>query len=131
MAFSASLVSLPSLPRAQGGPNSAEARRLYALPGIVGRDAFLTVTDDHGQSASAIVSVRVVGKDAPLAAGLNDSGQLGTDDFISSTVPISVSATATFDSVAAGAQHSLAVGKDRTVWAWGANYESQLGCLTR
>jgi alpha-tubulin suppressor-like RCC1 family protein len=63
------------------------------------------------------------------AWGENSNGQLGNDSNTPSYTPVQViSATIpTITTVAAGAQHSLALASDKTVWAWGANTYGQLG----
>ncbi len=68
------------------------------------------------------------------AWGVNGEGQLGVNSFVSiSTTPIQVKDTAGtgfltgITSIAAGFSHSMAVKNDGTVWAWGSNFNGQLG----
>ncbi|QTE28058.1 RCC1 domain-containing protein [Pengzhenrongella sicca] len=66
--------------------------------------------------------------------GKNDSGQLGNGTLTDSSVPTRVSLPlptgVTATGVAAGADFSLAVASDGTVWSWGANGRGQLGLGT-
>jgi alpha-tubulin suppressor-like RCC1 family protein len=62
------------------------------------------------------------------AWGYNGSGQVG--DGSSSnwrTTPIQISQDTNWTSISGGAEHSLAVRADGTLWAWGRNLEGQLG----
>jgi len=74
-----------------------------------------------------------VGSDGNVYAwGNNGYGQLGDGSTTSSLVPVQVSAGAvpsgvTFTSVAAGYFHLLALGTDGNAYAWGGNFEGQLG----
>jgi alpha-tubulin suppressor-like RCC1 family protein len=63
------------------------------------------------------------------AWGENSNGQLGNDSNTPSYTPVQVISVTipTITTVAAGAQHSLALASDKTVWAWGANTYGQLG----
>jgi alpha-tubulin suppressor-like RCC1 family protein len=64
--------------------------------------------------------------------GLNTSGQLGTGVAGLSKVPQLVSGiSGTVTRVAAGWTHSLALGSDGTVWAWGNNQYNELGPLVQ
>ena len=58
-------------------------------------------------------------------------GQGATSTIESSDEPVAVKLptgfTGTFTAVAAGDEHSLALGSDGTVWAWGLNNNGQLG----
>ena len=68
------------------------------------------------------------------ACGSNDSGQLGLDSFKGSkNIPVrvhghnGVGELGNIDAVAAGAEHSLALDEDRTVWSWGDDSKGELG----
>ena len=62
------------------------------------------------------------------AWGRNASGQLGTGSYFGSVEPVAVaSGTVTFSQVAAGRFHTLALGSDGLMRAWGANASGQLG----
>jgi len=63
------------------------------------------------------------------ATGYNDSGQLGAGDNVNSSSPVTVTSlnAVPIKAIAAGASHSLALAVDGTVYAWGANYNGQLG----
>lgn len=69
------------------------------------------------------------------AWGSNASGQIGNNSTQSSATPIRVTPAApvfpySFQAVAAGHDHSLALRNDGTIWAWGANTHGQLGTGT-
>jgi alpha-tubulin suppressor-like RCC1 family protein len=63
-----------------------------------------------------------------LAWGYNASGQLGDGTDANPTLSFSnVSGLTQVESIAAGANHSVARKSDGTVWAWGLNNEGQVG----
>ena len=75
-----------------------------------------------------------VGSDGNAYAwGTNDYGQLGDGTITQRTTPVMVRKPAdtpadfTYVQVSAGWQHSLAVGSDGYVYAWGCNWHGQLG----
>ena len=61
--------------------------------------------------------------------GFNASGQLGDNITASSSTPVQVhvSAGTIFTAIAAGSDHSLALDQNGHAWAWGNNFEGQLG----
>jgi len=64
------------------------------------------------------------------AWGLNVDGQLGDGTKIDSSTPVQVTglpANATVTAVSGGASHSLALLSDGTLWAWGFNFNGELG----
>lgn len=66
------------------------------------------------------------------AWGLGTQGQLGNGASASSSVPVAVDASGvmagkTIVGIAAGANHSLALASDGSVYAWGDNFFGQLG----
>jgi alpha-tubulin suppressor-like RCC1 family protein len=64
-----------------------------------------------------------------LAWGENSSGQLGTGDFVDSSVPVPVTGVAgiRFVDIAAGENFSMALSEWGTVYTWGENESGQLG----
>jgi hypothetical protein len=65
------------------------------------------------------------------AWGRNDNGQLGNGQLnngtTGQTTPIQIGTATTWKQVAAGYGHTLAVRTDGSLWAWGSNYDGQLG----
>jgi alpha-tubulin suppressor-like RCC1 family protein len=69
------------------------------------------------------------------AWGANGDGQLGNNTQTDSATPVQVldstgTALTGVQEIAAGANHSLALKNDGTVWAWGRNTQGQLGDST-
>ena len=54
-------------------------------------------------------------------------GALGIGTTSHSDVPVQVAIGHTWKSVSAGDEHSLAIRSDETLWAWGMNFNKQLG----
>lgn len=62
------------------------------------------------------------------AWGLNNAGQLGDGtNNPNSIVPIQIGTATNWQFISVGAEHSLAIKTDGTLWAWGRNSEAQLG----
>lgn len=69
-----------------------------------------------------------VKKDGTLWAwGDNSMGQLGTNDTVSSSIPVQVHDMANVKYMSAGDSYSAAVKQDGTLWLWGSNIYGQLG----
>ncbi|GGT18047.1 hypothetical protein GCM10014713_08560 [Streptomyces purpureus] len=68
-----------------------------------------------------------------LAWGRNDVGQLGNGNFgtgtpeVTAKSPVDVQSLENVTAIAAGAEYSLALRADGTVWAWGSNVWGTLG----
>ncbi|MEP7706812.1 hypothetical protein ABKW31_22680, partial [Paraglaciecola sp. 25GB23A] len=65
--------------------------------------------------------------------GMNRLGQLGNGEsgfYLTESSPIIVKPESTWKSIASGTAHNLAINSDGTLWAWGANYQRQLGADT-
>jgi alpha-tubulin suppressor-like RCC1 family protein len=62
-----------------------------------------------------------------LCAGLNTNGQFGNNTTANSTTFQGVSYPAIFTSISVGANHTLAIDGNGTLWAFGANSNGQLG----
>jgi alpha-tubulin suppressor-like RCC1 family protein len=82
-----------------------------------------------GISTGCLHSLAVTPKGEVLAWGNNKYGQLGDDSTEESDVPVRVDLPRNFKAVAvaAGCYHSLALGADGEIFAWGNNQDGQLG----
>jgi alpha-tubulin suppressor-like RCC1 family protein len=80
-------------------------------------------------STGCLHSLALTPKGEVLAWGNNKYGELGDDSTDESDVPVRVDLPRTFKAVAvaAGCYHSLALGADGEVFAWGNNQDGQLG----
>src|ERR1700722_18706701 len=73
-------------------------------------------------------SLAIISDGSVWSWGSNTFGQLGTGSTLSAASPQLVSGiSGTITQVAAGRYHSLALGSDGTVWAWGDNQYGELG----
>src|SRR6185369_5691485 len=61
------------------------------------------------------------------AWGINQYGQLGNGNNISSNVPVQVNSLTDMIAIGGGSYHCLALKNDGTVWAWGFNSSGELG----
>jgi hypothetical protein len=61
------------------------------------------------------------------AWGYNGDGELGDGTTADKSSPVQIGSATNWQSVAAGAYHTVAVRTDRTLWAWGENESGQLG----
>jgi alpha-tubulin suppressor-like RCC1 family protein len=88
-------------------------------------------TDWCQVSAGGIHSLGVRQGGTAWAWGCNNTGQLGTNNAISRSSPVSVVGGFTdWCQVSAGCGHSLGVRQSGTAWAWGNNNNGQLGDST-
>jgi alpha-tubulin suppressor-like RCC1 family protein len=97
-----------------------------ATPIEVGLPPGVTATEVAAGNAFKLA----LGSDGSVYAwGNNVSGQLGNGTTVTSATPIKVKLPAgvTATAIAAGDSHSLAVGSDGLLYAWGANGSEQLG----
>jgi alpha-tubulin suppressor-like RCC1 family protein len=80
-------------------------------------------------AAGAFYSLALKSDGTVWGWGYNSYGELGDGTTTDSLVPkqISSSSLSGVNAIAAGADHSLALKSDGTVWAWGNNYCGQLG----
>ncbi len=116
---------------AWGWNNRGELGKEFSIPNnrsftpeqIVGLDNVIAIAGGYMHSLALTRDGKV------LAWGNNDSGQLGymTDPNSYSFTPQRVSSLNNIIAIAAGRRHSLALQSDGTVWAWGRNWECQLG----
>ena len=82
--------------------------------------------------AAGSLHTLAVATDGTLWAwGSNTNGQLGDGSNTDrSSGPVQIGTLKTWDIVAAGKSHSLAIKTDKTLWAWGGNFNGQLGDST-
>ena len=71
----------------------------------------------------------VIPSKALYAWGDNSYGQLGIQNFTSTSSPVLTSAPSgtSWIAVSGGANHTLAIKSDNTLWSWGYNFYGQLG----
>lgn len=62
-----------------------------------------------------------------FGTGSNANGQIGDGTIISKNVPTQVGVANNWASIAVGANHTVAIKSDGTLWAWGDNTNGQLG----
>lgn len=73
-------------------------------------------------------ALAIKNNDSVWAWGDNNAGELGTGASGSyKTTPVQVSALTGVSQIACGSKHSVALKSDGSVWAWGNNYDYQLG----
>ncbi len=88
------------------------------------------LTDITQIAAGSYHSLAVDANGTVWAWGYNYQGQLGFEPTSSSyiqTTPVEVGGLTDITQVSAGSYHSLAIDTNGTVWAWGYNYQGQLG----
>jgi alpha-tubulin suppressor-like RCC1 family protein len=79
-------------------------------------------------AAGANHSLALLSNHSAVAWGMNTSGQIGNGVAASAQpVPVSVGLPGTLTSIAAGANHSLAIDSSGRAWAWGQNGQGRLG----
>jgi alpha-tubulin suppressor-like RCC1 family protein len=65
---------------------------------------------------------------SPMMAGINSAGQLmNLVPVFTGGSPVALSAASDWTRVVAGGQHMLALRADGSLWAWGQNFQGQLG----
>jgi RHS repeat-associated protein len=110
---------------------------LYGQLGEAALGNSATPVHVRGVAATAVAAgghhSLALGTDGSVAAwGNNLSGQLGNPAATgTSSAVVAVSGLSAVAAIAAGNQHSLALGGDGRVWAWGENAGGQLGTNSR
>ena len=93
------------------------------IPKQIGSDAHWKAV-----SAGSGYTVAIKKDDTIWAWGYNNLGQLGDGTTSDSSIPVQVgNNTDDWKAVSAGYEHTVAIKKDDTLWAWGSNYYGQLG----
>ena len=93
----------------------------------------LGISDAVGISAGTNHALAVIGDGTVMGWGANDNGQIGDGTNTDRHIPVQVVDLTDVASVSAGRvwasfySHSLAVGSDGRVWAWGMGSHGQLG----
>jgi Regulator of chromosome condensation (RCC1) repeat len=109
-----------------GAPNDGNFVNMPVQVGPVGSQLTNIIAVAGGTSHSLALRTNGI----VLAWGSDSQGQLGDgapNDGGTSNVPVSVSGLTNVVAIAAGGQHSLALKRDGTVWAWGNDGSRQLG----
>ncbi|AUG75830.1 hypothetical protein CFP65_0909 [Kitasatospora sp. MMS16-BH015] len=110
-----------------GDGTKTQRQTPVSVVGLSGAELNTVVAGGSGANGFALA---LLANGTVEAWGRNDKGQLGngtssaTDDY---AVPSLVAGLGQVDAVAAGGSHALALLKDGTVKAWGANDKGQLG----
>lgn len=87
-----------------------------------------SVTQWRSASAGSYHSVAIRQDRTLWAWGGNDNGQMGNGTTTKAPSPTPIGpAGKKWDAVSAGNAHTLAIADDGRLWAWGYNYEGQLG----
>ena len=113
----------------QLGDNSTTQRNTPVAVDISGVISGKTIT---AIAAGVNHSVALASDGTLYAWGYNNKGQLGNNSTTDSHVPVAVDMSGilsgkTITSITAGYRHSVALASDGTVYAWGQNYNGQLG----
>jgi alpha-tubulin suppressor-like RCC1 family protein len=104
----------------QLGDGSNNSRQTPAL--------IASITDVESISAGWDFTVAAKDDGTVWSWGSNSNGQLGDGSTMSSLIPVAVAGISNIEKVAAKYYHVLALrSSDGTVWAWGGNWQGQLG----
>jgi len=84
---------------------------------------------DWKQVACGVSHTAAIKTDGTLWVwGLNSSGQLGTNNFISTSIPVTTFAGGTnWKQVDGNSRHTAAIKTDGTLWTWGQGADGELG----
>jgi alpha-tubulin suppressor-like RCC1 family protein len=86
------------------------------------------ITDWTKISARGFFNLALRADGVLYAWGMGTSGQLGTNDLINRSSPVSVVGGITdWTEISAGNNHSLAIRSNGTLWAWGSGGQGRLG----
>lgn len=108
-----------AVPTPDRGPDTGGTTVMVSTPEI----AFTSI------SAGGTHSLAIADSGKTYAWGMNVYGSLGDGGTIDQSTPVEVVAPSgvAFTSVSAGYAHSLAIGDNGKTYAWGANWNGQLG----
>ena len=110
--------------------NLGQGNKINSLvPAQVGSDTtWVTVAVGRGLGTSGSYSLGIQSDGTLWAWGDNTSGQLGLGSAITGeTSPVQAEPGTLWVGVSAGADHTMAMQANGTMWAWGGDGESQLG----
>jgi alpha-tubulin suppressor-like RCC1 family protein len=117
-----------------GGNSSGQIGSGTSWTPVYSPEAASGLTDVAAIAAGAYFSAALKADGTVWAWGQNEKGQLGDGTTQNrtppDTVPVQVTAISGVTAIDAGGEHAVVLKADGTVWAWGLNWQGQLGNST-